>query len=201
MPASAPSGAVSWGREQAGAERPEDRQWCGSAATRCRPNRRRFTLGEAGLAANDARPKPHASEGVTPAPHRRWPTGRGKIEGPWLGNPSIHARSSPRTRTGGSPSLSNWLPAPHQGLTDNPVRAFGLIFGFEPVGYDGPRDAAGMHVAQAAGRSGRPRSRGPCKSTSNGAVVYRSGPATGPAASPRHQEVGGDGADQLAPRR
>jgi hypothetical protein len=36
--------------------------------------------------------------------------------------------------------------APHQGLTDNLVRTFGL----EPVDYDGIRDATAEHVARAA---------------------------------------------------
>jgi hypothetical protein len=36
--------------------------------------------------------------------------------------------------------------APHQGLTDNLVRTFGL----EPVDYDGIRDATGEHIARAA---------------------------------------------------
>jgi hypothetical protein len=36
--------------------------------------------------------------------------------------------------------------APHQGLTDNLVRTFGL----DPVDYDGIRDATGEHVAHAA---------------------------------------------------
>ena len=36
--------------------------------------------------------------------------------------------------------------APHQGLTDNLVRTFGL----DPVDYDGIRDATGEHIARAA---------------------------------------------------
>jgi hypothetical protein len=36
--------------------------------------------------------------------------------------------------------------APHQGLTDNLVRTFGL----EPVDYDGIRDATGEHITRAA---------------------------------------------------
>jgi hypothetical protein len=35
-------------------------------------------------------------------------------------------------------SLSSWLPALRLGLADNLVRAFGVIFGFEPIGHDGP---------------------------------------------------------------
>jgi hypothetical protein len=59
------------------------------------------------------------------------------------------------------------LPALHQIPADNLVQAFGL----EPVDHDGPRDAAGTHVAQAAWASGRPRSGGPCGFTCNERIV------------------------------
>ena len=61
---------------------------------------------------------------------------------------SMRGAHLPQPDRSASLSPSSWLPAPHQGLADNLVRAFGSLF--EPVGHDGPRDAAGMHVAQAA---------------------------------------------------
>ena len=63
--------------------------------------------------------------------------------------PATNARP-PHSRTDRQSLTCELVARPHQGLADNPVCAFGLIFGFEPVGHEGIRDAAGMHVAQAA---------------------------------------------------
>ena len=62
MPA-LPSGAVARGRARRERRALRTAGWCGSAATRRRPNRRRFASGEAGLRATDARPRPHATRG------------------------------------------------------------------------------------------------------------------------------------------
>jgi hypothetical protein len=67
-------GAVAQGRARRA--RHALRQWCGSAATRC--HRRRFVLGEAGLAAHHARPRPRQTEARRRhRPADTWGQGRG----------------------------------------------------------------------------------------------------------------------------
>ena len=81
-------------------------------------------------------------------------------------------------------SPSSGLPAPHRGLTDNPVRAFGL----DSVGHGGPRDAAGIHIAQAARAFGTTaKQRAVWMHKQRVSRLYVS-PAAGAAASPRHRQ-------------
>jgi hypothetical protein len=98
-------------------------------------------------------------------------------------------RGPPRPAAGptASLSLSSWLPAPRQGLADILVRVFGISFGFEPVGHDGPRDAAGMHVAHARAFRAAAKQRALWVHQRRVSRLYVSS-AAGAAASLRHRQ-------------